>query len=202
VELSPVLLASYEGTYWNEPDQSLRTIELRDGALHYVRREGSSTELAPLAPGRFVMLGVGVHVEVVFAPDGAEDAAMTVTVEGATPTDFTEVARPDPAELAAYAGQYWSDELDRELRLTVDGNGDGATLFASWADEPDPARRLPATVLAPDDLLVAAFVPVPWYVQDVRLRFARDGDGEITGLTLTCDMVRGVSFTKKNAAPR
>jgi hypothetical protein len=43
---------------------------------------------------------------------------------------------------------------------------------------------------------------VPWYVQDVRLRFARDGDGEITGLTLTCDMVRGVSFTKKNAAPR
>jgi hypothetical protein len=127
---------------------------------------------------------------------------MTVTVEGATPTDFTEVARPDPAELAAYTGAYWSDELDRELRLTVDRNGDGATLFASWADEPDTAGRLPATVLAPDDLLVPAFVPVPWYVQDVRLRFARDGDGEITGLTLTCDMVRGVSFTKKNAAPR
>ena len=41
-------------------------------------------------------------------------------------------------------------------------------------------------------------MPVPWYPQDTRLLFERDDTGVITGLSLTCDMVRGISFEKRH----
>ena len=50
--------------------------------------------------------------------------------------------------------------------------------------------------LRPDDILLPHFVPVPWYPQDTRLQIERDGDGAVTGLRLSCDMVRGVEFTR------
>ena len=62
-----------------------------------------------------------------------------------------------------------------------------------WVDAPP---RVPTVQLDRDDLLVRQFVAVPWYPQDVRLRFQRHDSGQITGLTLTCDMVRGVEFTR------
>lgn len=191
VELAPEVLARYEGTYWNEADQLLRTIEVRDGVLHYVRSETSSTELGALEAGRFVMLGVGAEVEVAFAsPEGGGAPRMTVTVEGEEPLEFRPVEPQSTASLASSAGRYWSDELGRELRLTLDG----ADLYLSWADEDE---RAPLVQLAPDDLLARRFVPVPWYHQDVRLKVERDPSGRVTGLTLSCDMVRGIELSRQ-----
>lgn len=190
VAVAPEVLATYEGTYWNESEQLLRTIEVRDGALSYVRGGASVTELAAIDAGHFIMVGVDNAVDVVFSAPGDTDAAtMTVSAEGEEPLEFVHVEPATGVTLAAYAGSYWSDELERELRLEVDG----AAIAIGWADE---KRRLPATPIGPDDLLSRQFVPVPWYRQDVRLRLERNGADRVTGLTLSCDMVRGVTFTK------
>ena len=50
--------------------------------------------------------------------------------------------------------------------------------------------------VGPDDFLVRQFVAIPWNPQDVRILVERDGTDQVTGLTLNCDMVRGVSFVK------
>lgn len=190
VAVAPEVLATYEGTYWNESEQLLRTIEVRDGVLSYVRGGTNVTELAAVDAGRFTMVGVDNAVDVAFpAPGDAEAVAMTVTVEGEDPLEFVHVEPVTGATLAAYAGSYWSDELERELRLEVDGDA----IAVGWADE---ERRLPAIPIGPDDFLSRRFVPVPWYPQDVRLRIERDDADRVTGLTLGCDMVRGVRFTK------
>lgn len=189
IELPATRLAEFTGTYWNEDDSLLRTIEVREGKLQYVRgAEGRVSELAAVADGRFVMVGVGVHVDVEF--ETGEDRTMTVSVEGEDSLLFHPVLSPGPEELAAYAGSFWSEELERELRLRPEGG----RIQAEWTDDPQPS---PAVVLAPDRLLVQQFVPVPWSPQDVDLRLERDASGQITGLRLSCEMVRGITFVRR-----
>lgn len=190
IELSADRLAAFTGTYWNEDDKLLRTIEVRDGKLQYVRGAGDRvTELAAVADGRFVMIGVGVHVDVEFETGGGEKT-MTVSVEGEDPLLFHPVLSPGHEDLATYAGSFWSEELGRELRLRPEAGG----LRVEWTDDPKPS---PAVLLAPDRLLAQQFIPVPWSPQDVDLRIDRDASGRVTGLHLSCEMVRGIAFVRR-----
>jgi CubicO group peptidase (beta-lactamase class C family) len=190
IDVSANTLADFEGIYWNESDMLLRTLEIRDGTLYYVRSEQSATELGAVADGRFVMIGPESLVQVVFNPaSDATSRSMTVTVDNDDPLYF-RLLEPLPGEsLDEYAGAYWSDELERELQI----QHEGSDVSLSWADE---NRNEPAFQLAPDDLLVKQFVQVPWYPQDVRLRFERDEKQQVIGLVLSCDMVRGLAFEK------
>ena len=94
-----------------------------------------------------------------------------------------------PDVLTGYEGDYWSDELERELRLQIEDE----TLHLAWADD---ARRVPMVQIGPDDFLARQFVAVPWNPQDVRILVERDDTHQVTGLSLSCDMVRGISFVK------
>ncbi len=180
-------LARYEGVYWNETEAVLRRIELRDGALHYVRGEENASPLGALEEGDFVMIGPAMRVDVAFENDARE---MTVVVEGQEPLHFQRLEPPSSAASSSLTGSFWSAELDRELQLgLVDGK-----VVVSWADE---ATTAPAVMIGTNELLVQEFVAVPWYPQDVRLRLTRDGSGAVVGLTLSCDMVRGVVFEKR-----
>jgi len=190
IDLPLDVLAQYEGTYWSEPDLLLRTIEVRDGVLHYVRGEDNSTELGALEAGRFVMIDVGGHVEVEFATgNGIQARSMAVTIEEQEATQFKRLESLPAESLADHEGRYWSDELERELRLQVEEG----RVHLGWADD---ALLAPAVQIGPDDLLVRQFVEVPWYPQDVRILLERDDSNQVTGLSLSCDMVRGVSFVR------
>lgn len=196
VTLSAETLASFEGDYWAESAGLLRTIEVKDGALHYLRGEGNATELAALKPGSFIMTNLDVRVDVLFktVDDKLEDsdtpASMTVLIEGGEELVFTAVTPPTGTELSDAAGDYWSEELQRELSLRTDNN----RLLVSWADEKDPT---PAVAIDADHFLVRQFVPVPWSPMDATLRAKRDGAGRIVGLTFDCEMVSGIAFVKR-----
>ena len=189
IKLEAAQLATYEGTYWNDSDNLLRTIEVRDGKLYYVRDSGSATELGAVEVGSFFMVGLHVPVSVKFQGSG-ESRTMTVGIENQEPLLFEPLPLLSDAMLEAYAGAYWSGELQRELQVNVEGN----EITASWADE---GNRIGGPLVRIDDVLLSRFVPVPWNPQDTRLRFERNDDGEITGLRLSCDMVRGVAFEKR-----
>jgi len=191
IEVSSEALAQHEGTYWNESEMLLRTIEVREGALHYVRGGGSSTELGAIKNDRFIMLGIGVQVDIEFAKDEKNGSpAMTVTVEDQDALEFRRIEALPTDTLAEYEGAYWSDDLARELQLHVE---DGQ-IQLSWADED---RQVAALQIGPDDLLARAFVPVPWDQQDVRILIERDDADQVKGLDLSCNMVRNLSFVKK-----
>ena len=192
IDLPLDALAEYEGTYWSEPDLLLRTIEVRDGVLHYVRSEDNSTELGALEAGRFVMIDVGGHVEVEFATgNGIQARSMTVTIEEEESTQFKRLESLPAESLADHEGRYWSDELERELRL----ESEDGRIQLGWADD---ALRVPTVQIGPDDLLARQFVEVPWYPQDVRILLERDDSNQVTGLSLSCDMVRGLAFVRIN----
>jgi len=190
IDLPLDALAEYEGTYWSEPDLLLRTIEVRDGVLHYVRSEENTTELGALEADRFVMIDVGGYVEVEFATgNGIQARSMTVTIEEEESTQFKRLESLPAESLADHEGRYWSDELERELRL----ESEDGRIQLGWADD---ALRVPTVQIGPDDLLARQFVEVPWYPQDVRILLERDDSNQVTGLSLSCDMVRGVSFVR------
>ena len=95
-----------------------------------------------------------------------------------------------PAEsLAGHEGRYWSDELERELRLQFEDE----TIHLAWADD---ALRVPMVQIGPDDFLARQFVAVPWNPQAVRILVERDDAHQVTGLSLSCEMVRRVSFVR------
>ena len=185
IELPSERLAEYEGTYWNESDRLLRKIEVRDGKLYYVRGAASATELGAVEAGRFVMLGLDVRVDVDFKND-----EMTVAVEGEETLLFEPVASLSNESLAAYVGDYWSEELERELQLRLDDGG----IRIAWAGDREPST---AENVGPDRFVAQRFVEVPWSPQDVDLVLERDSSGAVTGLRLSCEMVRDVSFVKR-----
>jgi len=192
IDLPRDALAEYEGPYWSESDLLLRTIEVRDGVLHYVRSEDNSTELGALEAGRFVMIDVGGHVEVEFATgNGIQARSMTVTIEEEESTQFKRLESLPAESLADHEGRYWSDELERELRL----ESEDGRIQLGWADD---ALRVPTVQIGPDDLLARQFVEVPWHPQDVRILLERDDSNQVTGLSLSCDMVRGLAFVRIN----
>jgi CubicO group peptidase (beta-lactamase class C family) len=195
VTLPPDVLARYEGTYWNEDLSFLRTLEVRDAALYLVRAEnGSASELGPLGDGRFVMLGMGVDIKVAFS--GRSDAgtpAMTLTIADQQVVGFRRLESLPSTRLAEIAGRYWSADLDRALEMRVADDG----LEIAWADNDRSVTALP---LAADDFLARHFVEIPWNRQDARLRIQQDDVKGVTGLTLSCEMVRDISFSRIDGA--
>jgi len=66
-------------------------------------------------------------------------------------------------------------------------------IHLGWADD---AHIALAVQIGPDDVLARQFVEVPWYPQDVRILLERDDSNQVTGLSLSCDMVRGLAFVR------
>jgi CubicO group peptidase (beta-lactamase class C family) len=186
VQLSDEQLASYAGRYWSEEAGLLRTMEVRDGTLFYVRGGGNDTELGAVEPAKFFMTGLSFLLEVEFDTE----AGTMAVIQNDDPLMFDAVPPPSGEDLGDLVGSYWSEELERELRLRAD---DGR-LFASWADEEEAT---PAQAIRFDEYLVPTFVPVPWSPMDVRLEFERDEAGTVSGLTLSCEMVSGVEMVRR-----
>ena len=92
-------------------------------------------------------------------------------------------ARLSPAQLAAYAGSYYADELQSGITIAVDS---GALVLRgkNWPTEPlTPGRR--------DEFSVGGYF---------TLRFARGAGGKVSGFALDLGRIRGVKFVRSGAA--
>ena len=182
VTLSAQELAWPAGLYYEPTDSLVRRILVRDGKLIYQRTPQNETELAPLGPRRFFMLGRPVRVEVAFepGPDGAP-ARMTVLTEGTPPSNFQAVspAATDPATLARYAGTYNSDELATAYTLAV---RDGKLFLQRHKFE--------------DEELTPAFLDAS-SAGGLLLRFERGPGGEVKGFSASGGGVRDIRFVKE-----
>jgi CubicO group peptidase (beta-lactamase class C family) len=130
--------------------------------------------LSTARPSRLAAEVAEVYLGPALSPSLAADAA--AAREGA-PAVQPPAVTPSAAELAAYAGRYYSPELD--TAYTVEVKGGGLALRG---------RRVDAT-LAPtarDEFTQGALV----------VRFERDGRGRPAGFLLGQDRIRNLRFTR------
>ncbi|MFN7997590.1 MAG: serine hydrolase [Bryobacteraceae bacterium] len=107
----------------------------------------------------------------------------TVTVEDEDETLFQgekiEVPQLNPTALVGYAGTFSSTELDAQYKIWVEGNA--LMVRAGWS----PATRLDP--VARDEFSAAG---------EMTLVFQRDGNGQVSGLTVFEGRIRNVAFVK------
>ncbi|MDT8321391.1 MAG: serine hydrolase domain-containing protein [Xanthomonadales bacterium] len=179
--LSTAELARYAGYFW-EPDEAiLAQVRVIDGELWAVHSPQRRDRLLPVGPDRFRMTAVPGVVLIDFEMSGERVARMKRTVNGQPRGVFRPVRlrRVVAGELAAYAGRYYSPELDVHYEVTDAGD----RLRFSIGD--GPAHDLPPvfgeTFENPD---YGAF------------EFRRGDAGSITGFELQSGRVRGLVFKR------
>jgi hypothetical protein len=101
------------------------------------------------------------------------------TQDGGEPQTFEKLAlvTPTPEELAAYAGRYFSEELQTTYRFAVEN---GALVVHRRGAEPTPLHPL-----VRDEFTAGPTV-----------RFIRDASGAVTGFALDAGRVRNLRFTR------
>jgi CubicO group peptidase (beta-lactamase class C family) len=181
VRLSERELAARAGLFANPANDQLRRIEFRSGRL--VLAHGPGYELRPLDPQRFVAVGTQVAVELTFEYEAGSSAPARLreVVDSGEPAVYLPVAEVPVAQLAAFAGTYYSEELGTTYRLQVRGG----RLVAEH-------RRHTETQLIPT--LPDRFIGESWWFR--RLVFTRDRTGAVDGFQLTGGRVRDLRFTR------
>ncbi len=184
IEVSAEKLASWAGLYFAPTDLLVRRIKVDDGRLIYSRTADSENELLPLSEDRFLMkLDAPIRVEAAFRPGPSDSAPeMLVTVNDEDPSVFQRVEPVSytAPELAAFAGTFYSGELDDKGHLVVDG---GTLKFRD--------------IRSADFPIVARFAD--FFMDDsgsVSVSFGRDEQGRVTGFALNTGRVRGLGFTR------
>ena len=172
VAVAPELLRSFAGPYVNVKTGAVNFIGLRGDTLIAGRTAGPA--LVPVGERRF---RIGQQGEVEFLPDGTmRQHAFGWPARAPEVWRRADEVRPTAADLAAYAGTYYSEELG--ATYTVAAKDSTLVLKTRWADD---------TVVRP--AYRDAFTG-PVVVNFTRTR------GRVDGMTFSSGRVRGVRFVK------
>lgn len=174
VKIAETELARRAGLYRHPKSGELRRITLAAGKLS-VDAFGPAQELIPLSPTRFRL--ASQPMELAFEGTGR----LSVLRAGAAPEIFEMVpaASPDAAELRAYAGVYYSPELDAKCVLAVE---DGKLHVRG--------RNLPKDPLQPT-------YRDGFALPGMFLEFTRDPAGAVDGFAVQAGRIRNVRFVRQ-----
>ncbi|HEX8774179.1 MAG TPA: serine hydrolase [Pyrinomonadaceae bacterium] len=177
--LPPAVLEAYEGLYRLRPGSYVR-VKREGGTLTAQTTRGNPATMLPRSEREFRLEPEGTTVVFQRDADG-KVVSMEYDGEPARKVDASN-SRP-PAQLADYAGEYYSEELDTFYRVVVK-NGEleihhprrgGFPLAWLWREE----FGSPATYLS-------------------SVEFHRDGAGHVTGLIINGDpRSRDIRFVKR-----
>ncbi|HEX6161058.1 MAG TPA: serine hydrolase domain-containing protein [Thermoanaerobaculia bacterium] len=172
VAVSEAELQKVVGQYVDRKDGTYSAIEMRDGKLWAVRAR--PYELRPLGGNRFAV--VGQPLALAFDGDKLE-----MTREGKPFASMTRTAPPpvlSAADLAAYAGEYRSDEIAAPHRLRVH---EGKLMARPGYGREVALRPRERDVFQGPGLII---------------RFARDARGGVTGYRVDAGRVQGLQFVR------
>jgi CubicO group peptidase (beta-lactamase class C family) len=180
VSLSADDLRGFAGLYWSERLVQTRRFAVKDGQLHMMT-PGELFPLVPIGPREFLLPVAPRRYAFTFVRGGPnEPLRVREEIEGQRPEEFAAAAeaKPTPAELAAFAGSYFSDELNVEWRVEA---RDSQLFFHRQKFRDSPLK------------------PVLVNVFDSGLGtvcFERSKDGRVTGFTVTTERVRRLRFLR------
>jgi hypothetical protein len=175
MSLTEAQLGPYVGLFRAPRTQSLIRTTVKDGRL--------TTELprnvtpTPIGADRFRIPG---GPEMIYQREAGRTRAVLI-VDGEDTTRYEPVAAvtPSAAQLAAYAGSYWSDELDTRFVVVVrDG---GLVLRERLGDETKLTPTFADGFTSPSGAVV----------------FSRDAGGQVTGFGIWAGRIRNVRFRRE-----
>ncbi len=172
IEVPAAELAALAGMYHSRSVDELMGLVVRDGKLL-----GGGAELIPTGPGTFA----NASGRTTFTFASGSPRRLRIVTRNAT-VDYTAVerARPTAAQLAAYAGTYYSAELDV---AHVVGVKDGRLTGSRW----------PGAALAAEPTFADGFM----FGRGWHATFMRNASGAVTGFELTNGRCRRVKFERQ-----
>lgn len=178
VKLSTAQLAVHAGVYYNPVNDAIRRVVMRDSQLVYAR--GPGFVLTPVGEHRFQIPERPITIEFVPATPNTRQQ-MRVLVQGDKPVVYQRMPSftPSAGQLAPFAGEYASDELEITYTLAVQDSG------------------LVIRTRKGADIAVHAVFADAFQGDDIGLlKFTRDGRSRVTGFTVNTGRVRGVRFER------
>ena len=175
MSLSEAQLAPYVGLFRAPRTQTLIRTAVKDGKLALeLPRSFTPT---PTGTDRFRIFG---GPEMIYQREGGRTRAVLV-VDGDDTTRYEPVApvTPSAAQLASYAGTYWSDELD--TRFTVVVRDGGLVLRERLGDETKLAPTFADGFTSPAGTVI----------------FSRDPAGRVSGFGIWAGRIRNVQFRRE-----
>jgi CubicO group peptidase (beta-lactamase class C family) len=172
-KLTAAELKARAGVYVNATTGAPTWVSVRDTNLVLGRTGGPV--LVPLGASRFRVNGVPQEWEFRANGDLVQNFLGWPVRHSVTLTRKAE-AKLTRAELARYAGKYYSEELDATYAVTATD-----TTLELRTKMGGPVR------------VMAAYADV--FTGDAQLEFARDGSGAITGFAMSSGRVRRVKFS-------
>jgi CubicO group peptidase (beta-lactamase class C family) len=182
IEMSEQELKDKTGVYLDAALRRFWTLEVEDGKLAVSATNGMRFRIAPVSATEFREFEVPVRIDVRFQNRGeGERPLMHLSIDRQKSYAFEPVklVAPTPAELAEYAGEYYSDEVQASYKIGVENGRLVAT-----------ARRGPNLVLAPalkDEFLSGGF----------NFDFTRDPQNKVIGFLMDTDRSINVRFAKR-----
>lgn len=192
VTLTPEQTQRVVGLYRNPDDGSLMRISSRDGKLQW-DIFGRSFTLNATGPTEFVPVKFPLNARLV-AQSGTNGAVQEMKLAGDEEIagSFQKVAefKPSSAEMAAFAGDYYSDELAVVYRLRVENGNLTLTGISEKSGIPHTGLPLPMTM--------RPSIQDEFELTDlgVRADFQRDPDHQITGFDLNEGRAGGIQFQR------
>lgn len=169
------------GVYRNPQTGALRRITVTNGMLRIDSFGGSPAELVPVGNDAFSVAGAPLSIEVTFEPAGKAMVVKRATDPPETERfERAEAFAPGAADLAAYAGSFYSEELDTTYAVRVKDGKLWAQVRTNRPQELRPAVR---------DLFVGP--------QGIRIEFARGSEGRVSGFTVQAGRVRNIRFARR-----
>jgi len=187
--IPPIVSATaLAGTYRAADGASYATITSRDGVASLESWE--SLTLNVIGNGRFVAdaaVGPAIRIEATSVQEDGLVGEIAVVTPGEPTATYTRVDLPtrDADALAAYAGEYWSDELGVAYEIVADRVA-GTLLVRRRKFADQTLTPLDADVFGRGSLAFGTIVT-----------FARDASGTVTGFRYTAGRIRNLVFTKR-----
>lgn len=174
VVLSQAQLEVWTGAYRNPSTGTIWKVSLEGEQLR-VEFNGTEMHLAPVSSTEFKAIDAPMGIDVTFEDEPRR--AHAVFEDGDAETyDTVELVSLDPAELADYAGEWYSEELDATWELVVEEEG----LYV----EDGPEGPLSPTIK--DE----------FKLRGLTLRFTRDEANRISSMLVDAGRVRNLEFTR------
>jgi CubicO group peptidase (beta-lactamase class C family) len=179
-KIDPAIYDRYTGKYILQDGPVVDIIREND-RLFAQPAGGPKLEMTPQSETRFLLKALGGEVIFDAVEKGKAGKFNVLTGDQTIPAKRMEVETLKPADLAEYAGDYYSDELGTTYTIAVEGD------------------HLVAQHRRHDDIELAAtgrdsFKGSEWFFQTVR--FTRDKDNQVTGFRLTGSRVRNMRFDR------
>ena len=181
ITVDPAILKTFAGTYPLPQIGQTLVVVAEGGKLLAAGQIKPPLEMKAVSQSSFYLepLAADIH----FTPAPNKGMKVKITQPGAVNEGVRATDPPKPsADLRAYTGVYWSEELETQYTFSVN-NG---KLIATQAHH---------GLIALTPKTKDSFSSDQWFMPEVN--FLRDKDGQVIAVTLGGGRTRGIRFAKK-----